>query len=254
MEDPRTAIPLPLSAAEAESFFATGQDARVAAPDFGRVPEELQGSPGRSGRTGAADDGSRETPAGGMSAAAVNRDDQADGFAESDLRCRECGNLKRATPKHKLNCRYAFANCPGCVYAGEGHLASCPIATQLKLTTDDCCEGVDLPSVGHVHSPDCRNTRPVVRASATLPRPAELVAENPADLFGQLLFASRDMALRRVLPGVGTVGPGYCTDCGGWLGRTSPGHESNCATARVLDLVARVCKASPAMAQMGGAL
>lgn len=284
MEESRT-VPSSLTPSEAESFFATGLDARSAAPGLpGCLTHSTQGSQGGSRGTGAA---GTEHPTALVAGGPANQADGFAGGAASDLRCGECGNFRHASPRHKLGCRYAGQNCPGCAYAGDAHIASCPSGMQLKLPSDTCCDGVDMPgAVAPVHSPDCPNTRPVLRASHTytsqsekggtpeeptvstskqatlagrpvIGRPAVSTPEQPATaevqkLLGKLLFAASELANQRVMLPVGCMDKGFCLECGGLITRLSTEHGTNCRTGRVLELVATICTASPALATEGG--
>lgn len=188
-----------------------------------------------------------------LAAATSHHDGEADGFNDAGVRCGACGTFRHASPRHKANCRYAGQNCPGCAYGcGDTHIASCPIASQFKLPGDVCCEGVDLPSIGNVHSPSCLQKRPVLRASHTLPQaeshavsaaplppPTEAVEfVGPAGLFGRLLFAARDLGRSRVHDyGFAKI---YCLEC-----TKTDEHLPTCKTGRVLALVDRICSVAP---------
>jgi hypothetical protein len=183
----------------------------------------------------------------------------ADGAAVDggpSLRCRECNRLRHASPRHEPSCSVAWRNCPGCVYPGAEHLASCPIGAQLKRPEDTCCTGVDMPTIGVVHSHDCRiSDRPVLRSSRTYPavttvdeergqrctsaaRPEAADFAGEAGLFGQLLFAARALGHSRVVPfGVAST---WCLECD-----CRDVHASTCRTGRVLNLVDRICAVSP---------
>ncbi len=202
---------------------------------------------------------------------------QADGVAADSPspRCRECGNLRRSLPQHQPGCRYAGQNCPGCMYATDAHLASCPIAGQFKLPEDTCCEGVDMPGVGSVHSPSCQVKRPVLRASeaylptkggtqestattqqATLegwPENGQPRVSRPAGergfagregLFARLLFAARDLAVSRTVEPFGLHG-GFFLECAGAIYSLGSKHQATCRVGRVADLVEQICASMP---------
>lgn len=159
--------------------------------------------------------------------------DHADGYADPELRCRECRMPRHASPRHTVNCRFAFRNCPGCVYADQAHIASCPISAQLRQPNDTCCTGVDLPSIGNVHAPDCKREEPVVRASAAY-APARVETLHPPH--GIAPAESCDC---------GTFKPAhrtdYCYECGSDAVAAEIGHARDCATGRVLGLLAQLC-------------
>ena len=50
-----------------------------------------------------------------------------------NLRCAECKEFRHASPAHKPTCSKAYRNCPGCIQAGNPHIAGCPRSVDLSL-------------------------------------------------------------------------------------------------------------------------
>lgn len=143
-------------------------------------------------------------------------------------------------------------------------------APYLKLASDDCCAGVDVPAVGTVHSADCHNPRPVLRASATLPEttshkipprrapggstPAAslLSGEGRAGeqsvlegVLGKLLFAARALAESRIDAALQVgcqIAPAFCLECASYGKNSGPvQHKPLCKAGRVLELLDQIC-------------
>lgn len=118
---------------------------------------------------------------------------------------------------------------------------------------EPCCLGVDLPGVGPVHSEDCPACSPFPKALAafldeeTNRLKSSISSAHAAlddcvernrerrGLWGELLFAARELAEPRVFRGWSENVKSHCAECGGVpIGYTEVRHTPTCCVGRVL--------------------
>jgi hypothetical protein len=155
--------------------------------------------------------------------------------------------------------------------AGSPQPSSQSLRIFLKTRAHDCCAGIDVPGLGHIHAPGCL----AMKRASQLPEPLQsLLGEEQGDvafvrltardfmemraievrgaecdrLLAQLIFAARDLARQNLLPqcdaprDLAAAVPIRCRECemSEHLGELR--HGSTCRTGRVLGIIEKLCQ------------
>jgi len=147
----------------------------------------------------------------------------------------------------------------------SGPIPPAPARVYLKNSTHSCCQGVDVPGVGHAHAPDCQEATVTVVIDAAVLRnvsqetrqliakidaalgPLDALRDRRNGLLGQLVFAPRELAEQSVIGQLrghaeaSQSGEAWCRECQmtEHLGRLL--HAESCKTGRVLRVLAELC-------------
>ena len=148
-----------------------------------------------------------------------------------------------------------------------------PSPVHLKISTHTCCQGVDVPGVGHAHAPDCqaatvtamvnvaglrdisKETRSLIAKLDAALGPIDAWREQRSALLGQLVSAARELAeqniIGRKLPDTqktallhSEFGETWCRECqmNEHLGELP--HTATCKTGRLLRVLGELAALS----------